>query len=57
MLAVGRLVSGFPHGAFFGVGRDYPVEARPSGKSHRRRRGHDFGMTVANLVGIPVGTG
>ncbi len=23
--------------------RDYPVEAGPSGKSHRRRRGHGFG--------------
>ncbi|MDA2694517.1 MFS transporter, partial [Bacillus cereus] len=43
MLAVGRLVSGFPHGAFFWRWRDYPVEAGPSGKSHRRRRGHGFG--------------
>ncbi len=43
MLAVGRLVSGFPHGAFFWRWRYYPVEAGSSGKSHRRRRGHDFG--------------
>lgn len=41
MLAVGRLVSGFPHGAFFGVGAIVLSKIiRP--ESHRRRRGYGF---------------
>ncbi|ELM21243.1 MFS transport protein AraJ, partial [Salmonella enterica subsp. enterica serovar Enteritidis str. SE30663] len=41
MLAVGRLVSGFPHGAFLASAplscQDYPPR-----ESHRRRRGYGF---------------
>ncbi|MDX1857891.1 MFS transporter [Escherichia coli] len=55
MLAIGRLVSGFPHGAFFGVGRSC-YQNYQTRKSHRRRGGMVSGMTVANLLGIPLGT-
>lgn len=42
MLAVGRLVSGFPHGAFFGVGAIVLSKIIRPGKRHRRRRGYGF---------------
>ncbi|VEB62621.1 MFS transport protein AraJ [Salmonella enterica subsp. enterica] len=42
MLAVGRLVSGFPHGAFFGVGAIVFVKDYPPREGHRRRRGYGF---------------
>ncbi|SUG94544.1 MFS transport protein AraJ [Salmonella enterica subsp. enterica] len=42
MLAVGRLVSGFPHGAFFWRRRHCPVKDYPPRESHRRRRGYGF---------------
>ncbi len=55
MLAIGRLVSGFPHGAFFGVGA-IVLSKLSNPESHRRRGGMVSGMTVANLLGIPLGT-
>lgn len=56
MLAVGRLVSGFPHGAFFGVGAIVLSKITRPGKVTAAVAGMVSGMTVANLVGIPVGT-
>lgn len=56
MLAVGRLVSGFPHGAFFGVGAIVLSKIIRPGKVTAAVAGMVSGMTVANLVGIPVGT-
>lgn len=41
MLAVGRLVSGFPPRRLFWRRRDYPVENSPAGKSHRGGRRDD----------------
>lgn len=56
MLAVGRLVSGFPHGAFFGVGAIILSKLARPGKVTAAVAGMISGMTVANLIGIPVGT-
>ncbi|MEG2397359.1 MAG: MFS transporter AraJ [Citrobacter sp.] len=56
MLAIGRLVSGFPHGAFFGVGAIILTKLARPGKVTAAVAGMISGMTVANLVGIPVGT-
>lgn len=56
MLAVGRLVSGFPHGAFFGVGAIILSKLACPGKVTAAVAGMVSGMTVANLIGIPVGT-
>lgn len=56
MLAVGRLVSGFPHGAFFGVGAIILSKLARPGKVTAAVAGMISGMTVANLVGIPFGT-
>lgn len=56
MLAIGRLVSGFPHGAFFGVGAIILSKLIRPGKVTAAVAGMVAGMTVANLVGIPLGT-
>lgn len=54
MLALGRLISGFPHGAFFGVGR-LSCQNRPARKVTAAVAGMIAGMTVANLLGCPPG--
>jgi DHA1 family arabinose polymer transporter-like MFS transporter len=56
MLAIGRLVSGFPHGAFFGVGTIILSKIAPPGKVTLAVAGMVAGMTVANLAGVPLGT-
>ncbi|WP_260862892.1 MFS transporter AraJ [Citrobacter sp. Marseille-Q6884] len=56
MLAVGRLISGFPHGAFFGVGAIILSKLARPGKVTAAVAGMISGMTVANLIGIPIGT-
>lgn len=56
MLAIGRLVSGFPHGAFFGVGAIILTKVVRPGRVTAAVAGMISGMTVANLIGIPLGT-
>lgn len=56
MLAAGRLVSGFPHGAFFGVGAIILSKLAKPGKVTAAVAGMISGMTVANLLGVPLGT-
>lgn len=55
-LALGRLISGFPHGAIFGVGAIILSKIAPPGKDTVAVAGMIAGMTVANLVGVPLGT-
>ena len=56
MLMVGRLISGFPHGAFFGVGAIMLTKVIRPGKVTAAVAGMVSGMTLANLIGIPLGT-
>ncbi|AZI87702.1 MFS transporter AraJ [Kosakonia cowanii] len=56
MLVIGRLISGFPHGAIFGVGAIILSKIAPPGKVTMAVAGMIAGMTVANLIGIPLGT-
>ena len=56
MLALGRLISGFPHGAFFGVGAIILSKIAPPGKVTAAVAGMIAGMTFANLLGVPGGT-
>nr|WP_159464158.1 MFS transporter AraJ [Scandinavium goeteborgense] len=56
MLAVGRMVSGFPHGAFFGVGAIILSKLASPGKVTSAVAGMISGMTIANLLGVPLGT-
>lgn len=56
LLLLARIVSALPHGAFFGVGAVVATElARPD----RRARAMSLmfaGLTVANVVGVPLST-
>ena len=56
MLVIGRLLSGFPHGAFFGVGAIMLTKVARPGRVTAAVAGMVSGMTLANLVGIPLGT-
>ncbi|MGW3570067.1 MFS transporter [Streptomyces sp. NPDC000941] len=56
LLMAGRVLAGLPHGAFFGVGA--VVAARLVAEERRARAVATMflGLTVANVVGVPVAT-
>lgn len=51
----GRFVSGLPHGAFFGVAAIVANKVSAKGKSSSAVATVMTGMTLANLLGIPLG--
>ncbi|AKU18891.1 MFS transporter [Luteipulveratus mongoliensis] len=56
ILMIGRFVAGVPHGAFFGIGSVVAASLVPA---HRRTWAVAMmlaGLTVANIVGVPVAT-
>ncbi|MEU7638777.1 MFS transporter [Streptomyces sp. NPDC039016] len=55
-LIIGRVLAGLPHGAFFGAGA--VVAARMVAEERRARAVATMflGLTVANIVGVPIGT-
>jgi DHA1 family inner membrane transport protein len=56
MVAVSRLLAGLPHGAYFGIGALVAADVLGPGM---RAKGVAFvltGLTVANVVGVPLGT-
>jgi DHA1 family inner membrane transport protein len=56
LLLAARFIAGLPHGAFFGVGA---VVAASLVAEHKRARAMSMmfiGLTVANIVGVPLGT-
>lgn len=56
LVAASRFLAGLPHGAYFGIGALVAAEVLGPGK---RAKGVAFvltGLTVANLVGVPLGT-
>ena len=55
-LLVARFISGLPHGAYFGIGSIVATKLAPSGRSAQAVALMIAGMTVANLIGVPVGT-
>lgn len=52
---VGRFIAGLPHGAFFGTGSIVASRIMPN-KATTAVALMTLGMTVANLVGIPIGS-
>jgi DHA1 family inner membrane transport protein len=56
-LVAGRFLAGLPHGAFFGVGA--AVGAAVAGPGYRGRAVATMmtGLTIANVVGVPLSTG
>jgi DHA1 family arabinose polymer transporter-like MFS transporter len=56
LLLVSRLLSGLPHGAFFGVGAVVASRLANKGKEARAVALMFSGLTIANVVGVPLGT-
>ncbi len=55
-IAVSRFLAGLPHGAYFGIGALVAADVLGPGK---RAKGVAFvltGLTIANVVGVPLGT-
>lgn len=55
-LLLTRFLSGLPHGAFFGVGSVVASRIAEKGKEAQAISVMFSGMTIANLVGVPLGT-
>ena len=56
MLLVARFISGLPHGAFFGVASIVSVRLAPEGRQAFCVSLMCAGMSVANLLCVPLGT-
>lgn len=55
-LFIARLLSGLPHGAFFGVGSVVASRIAQKGKEAQAVSLMFMGLTIANIVGVPLGT-
>jgi DHA1 family inner membrane transport protein len=56
MLLAARVLTGLPHGAFFGVGSVVAANMVPSNKRATAISMMFAGLAVANMVGVPAGT-
>ncbi len=55
-LLVARFLSGLPHGAFFGIGAVVAAKLARKGKSAQAIAIMFTGLTMANVIGVPLGT-
>lgn len=55
-LLVARLISGLPHGAYFGVASIVAGKLAVKGKETQAVSIMIAGMTIANVIGVPIGT-
>lgn len=55
-LLLARFFAGLPHGAFFGVGAVVASRLADPGKAAAAVATMFAGLTVANLIGVPIGT-
>ncbi|RKS50725.1 DHA1 family arabinose polymer transporter-like MFS transporter [Gillisia mitskevichiae] len=56
MLLAARFLSGLPHGAFFGIGAVVAGKLAKPGKSAQAIAIMFTGLTLANVLGVPLGT-
>ena len=56
LLLVARFMAGLPHGAFFGVGAVVATQLAKPGKGASAVAIMFTGLTVANIIGVPLGT-
>ncbi len=56
MLLVSRFLSGLPHGAFFGIGAVVAGKLAKPGKTASAIATMFAGLTIANVIGVPIGT-
>jgi DHA1 family arabinose polymer transporter-like MFS transporter len=55
-LLIYRLLSGLPHGAFFGIGAVIAGQLARKGKAAQAIAIMFSGLTIANVIGVPAGT-
>jgi len=55
-LLIARFLSGLPHGAFFGIGAVVATKLAKPGKSAQAISMMFTGLTLANVIGVPLGT-
>ncbi|MDE3740279.1 MFS transporter [Maribacter polysaccharolyticus] len=55
-LLLARFFSGLPHGAFFGIGAVVAGKLAKEGKSAQAIAVMFSGLTIANVIGVPIGT-
>lgn len=55
-MLITRFISGLPHGGFFGIGAIVAGKLAGKGKESQAVAIMVAGMTIANLIGIPIGT-
>jgi MFS transporter, DHA1 family, arabinose polymer utilization protein len=56
LLMASRLFAGLPHGAFFGMGAVVASRLAEPGREARTVSLMFAGLTVANIIGVPIGT-
>lgn len=56
LMMLTRLLSGLPHGAFFGVGAVVASRLATPGKEAQAISVMFAGLTIANIIGVPLGT-
>ncbi|APG59058.1 MFS transporter [Christiangramia salexigens] len=56
ILMISRFLSGLPHGAFFGIGAVVAGKLANPGKEAKAIAIMFTGLTVANVIGVPLGT-
>ena len=56
LLMVARVATALAHGAFFGIASTVAAELAPPGKAARAVALLFTGLTVANVLGVPIGT-
>jgi DHA1 family arabinose polymer transporter-like MFS transporter len=56
LLLFSRFMSGLPHGAFFGIGAVIATRLAPPGKGASTVALMFAGLTLANILGVPLGT-
>jgi DHA1 family arabinose polymer transporter-like MFS transporter len=56
LLLTARLLAGLPHGAFFGMGAVVASRLADPGREARSVSVMFAGLTVANIIGVPLGT-
>ncbi|QLE02280.1 MFS transporter [Galbibacter sp. BG1] len=56
LLLLTRFLSGLPHGAFFGIGAVVAGRLAKKGKAAKAIATMFSGLTVANVIGVPIGT-
>ena len=56
ILLLSRFLSGLPHGAFFGVAAVIAARLAKEGKKASAIAFVFFGLTIANVIGVPLGT-